>query len=117
DRELRKRHAPLSDFTAAAIKTPLLFSPGAKVSYQSMGTLLASEIVQRITKKPFPTFMKEEIFLKIGMPATSLGLGGRKLEDTAEIQVPEETSWDWNSSYWRNLAAPWGGAISTTEDI
>ncbi len=117
DRELRKRHASLSDFTAAAIKTPLLFTPGTKVSYQSMGTLLASEIVQRITKKPFPAFMKEEIFLKIGMPATSLGLGGRKLEDTAEIQVPEETNWDWNSSYWRNLAAPWGGAISTTEDI
>jgi len=117
DKELRKRHAPLSDFTAAAIKTPLLFTPGTKVSYQSMGILLASEIVQRITKKPFPTFMKEEIFLKIGMPSTSFGLGGRRLEDTAAIQVPEQTNWDWNSAYWRNLAAPWGGAISTVEDI
>lgn len=117
DQELRKRHAPLSDFVTAAIKTPLLFSPGTKISYQSMGTLLASEIVARLAKKPFPQFMREEIFVKIGMPATSLGLGGRKLEETAQIQVSAQSNWDWNSSYWRNLAAPWGGAISTIEDI
>ena len=26
-------------------------------------------------------------------------------------------AWDWNSAYWRNLAAPWGGAFSTASDI
>jgi CubicO group peptidase (beta-lactamase class C family) len=26
-------------------------------------------------------------------------------------------SWNWNSPYWRNLAAPWGGAHSTAPDI
>ncbi len=49
--ELRKRHAPLADFVAGACKTPLLFRPGTKVSYQSVGILLASEIAQRITQR------------------------------------------------------------------
>lgn len=115
--ELRKRHAPLSEFVAGTCKTPLLFTPGTKVSYQSMGILLASEIVQRVTKTQFPEFLKKEIFSKTGMPSTSLGLGGRKLGETAQSQVPEKSNWDWNSEYWRNLGAPWGGAISTVRDI
>ena len=40
--ELRKRHAPLKDFVAATCRTPLLFSPGTRVQYQSMGVLLAA---------------------------------------------------------------------------
>lgn len=114
---LRQRHALLSAFVEASCKTPLLFLPGTKVKYQSMGILLASEIVQRVTRTPFPTFLKEEIFTKIGMPSTSLGLGGRRLDETAQVQVPVKNDWDWNSPYWRNLAAPWGGAISTVRDI
>ena len=49
--DLRKRHAPLKDFVAATCKTPLLFSPGTKVKYQSMGILLAGEIVQRVADR------------------------------------------------------------------
>jgi CubicO group peptidase (beta-lactamase class C family) len=25
--------------------------------------------------------------------------------------------WNWNSSYWRNLGAPWGGALGSAADI
>ena len=25
--------------------------------------------------------------------------------------------WDWNSTYWRHLAAPWGGAHSSAADV
>ncbi len=46
---LRQSHAPLSEFVQQAIRTPLLFEPGSRYSYQSMGLLLAAEIVQRIT--------------------------------------------------------------------
>src|SRR6476661_7923242 len=49
---LRKRHAPLKDFVAATCATPLLYSPGTNVKYQSMGILLAAEIVERITTRP-----------------------------------------------------------------
>ena len=115
--DLRKRHAPLKDFVAGACRTPLLFKPGTEVRYQSMGTLLASEIVARVSGSPIHEFLKAEIFNPLGMTRTSLGLGGRAISDTMLSQVPEQTDWDWNSAYWRNLGAPWGGAHSTVGDI
>jgi CubicO group peptidase (beta-lactamase class C family) len=115
--EMRKRHAPLSDFVAATCQTPLLFPPGTKVSYQSMGILLAAEIAQRITKLPFRDFLRREVFLPLGMRATSLGLGGRRIEDTAQCQMENSDDWNWNSPYWRNFGAPWGGVHSTAADI
>jgi CubicO group peptidase (beta-lactamase class C family) len=117
DQDLRKRHAPLSEFVAGTCRTPLLFAPGTEVRYQSMGILLASEIVARITKQPFPAFVREHVFQPLGMSATSLGLGGRAISQTMECQVKEPSDWDWNSSYWRNLASPWGGAHSNVNDL
>lgn len=115
--ELRKRHAPLNEFTERACKTPLLFQPGAKVSYQSMGILLAGAIVEKISGRPLPEFLRANIFEPLKMTGTSLGLGGRKIADTAQCQVVEPSDWDWNSPYWRNLGAPWGGAHSTVHDL
>ena len=126
--ELRRAHAPLSEFVARAMKTPLLFEPGTQYKYQSMGILLAAEIAQRIAKEPFAAFLQREVFEPLGMSRTSLDLVGRRIEDTARCQVesaapesgagdPTAADWDWNSPYWRNLGAPWGGAHSTGPDI
>ena len=51
--ELRKSHAPLSEFVKHAIRTPLLFPPGSKYSYSSMAILLAAEIARRISGMDF----------------------------------------------------------------
>lgn len=126
--ELRQRHAPLSEFVKHSIRTPLLFKPGARHKYQSMGILLAAEVAQRITRKPFPEFLDEAVFRPLGMTRTALGLGRFKIPETMQCQVTEAPgmygggssdarSWHWNSPYWRNLAAPWGGAHSTGPDI
>lgn len=117
--ELRRQHAPLSEFVTRTCRTPLLFQPGAKVSYQSMGILLAAAIVEKITGEPMPGFMARTVFSPLGMRQTSFGLGGRTIAETAQCQVPEaeRSDWDWNSAYWRNLAAPWGGAHATARDL
>lgn len=124
--ELRKRHEPLEEFVKLAIKTPLLFKPGTEQKYQSMGLLLASEVAQRITKKPFREFLKEVVFTPLGMNQTALGLGDFKIPETAQSQIDaapalygggDNSSWDWNSLYWRDLGAPWGGAHSTGSDL
>ena len=73
--ELRKRHAPLEEFVERAIRTPLLFEPGQEVRYQSMGFLLAAEVVQRITQHPFRDYLREELFLPLEMRNSELGLG------------------------------------------
>lgn len=115
--ELRKRHAPLAEFVARTCTTPLLFAPGAEVRYQSMGILLASEIAARVTRQAFPAFLKQHVFGPLDMGRTSLGLGGRAIGQTMLSQVDEVNDWDWNSPYWRNLAAPWGGAHADTGDV
>jgi len=125
--ELRKRHAPLSEFVERALRTPLLFKPGREVRYQSMGFLLAAEVAQRITNQPFREYLRQSLFLPMGMVNSHLGLGPLKIQDTAQNQVEEApgsygggsdtSSWNWNSKYWRDLGVPWGGAHSTGVDL
>lgn len=114
---LRKRSAPLKEFVAATCKTPLLFKPGTKVQYQSMGILLAGEIVERITGTALPRFLDKEVFEPLKMSRTSLGLGGRSLSEFVPSQVPQASAWDWNSRYWRDLGSPWGGALASAGDV
>src|SRR5262249_30576315 len=85
--------------------------------YQSMGVLVAGEIVERVTRRSLPDFLRDEIYRPLEMRATSLGLGGRTIDATMQCQVEEHNDWDWNSSYWRNLGSPWGGAHATAGDI
>jgi CubicO group peptidase (beta-lactamase class C family) len=125
---LRKRHAPLSDFVAAAIRTPLLFEPGTRYEYSSMAILLAAEVARRISGTEFPAFIDEAIFRPLGMTHTALGLGRFPLESTMRCQAedaapesgagdPSAREWDWNSPYWRRLGAPWGGVHASAPDV
>lgn len=125
--QLRQRQAPLAEFVRETIHTPLLFRPGTRCRYQSMGYLLAAEIVERLTGKPLRDFFKAEIFEPLGMTCSSLGLGRLQVSDTMQCQVesspgdfgggPGSDAWNWNSRYWRDLGAPWGGAHSTVSDL
>lgn len=126
DEMLREKRAPLSDYREGAIKAPLKFAPGSKYSYSSMGILLSAEIVQKITGKPFPDIVEERVFKPLGMRHTGYGLRGRANSTTVPSQAaPAMTeagkkswnSWNWNSEYWRNLGAPWGGALGSAADI
>jgi CubicO group peptidase (beta-lactamase class C family) len=125
---LRKRHAPLSEFVQSAVQTPLLFAPGSKYSYSSMGILLATEVAYRITGIEFLAFMNEVLFEPLEMKNSALGLGRFKLEETMRCQItsaaPESgggdstaKEWDWNSHYWRSLGAPWGGVHGSATDV
>lgn len=126
--ELRARHAPLAEFVKGAMRTPLLFAPGTKYHYQSMGILLAAEILERVAKTTLPKFLQQHVFTRLGMSRTVLGLGDIPKASMVRMQTeraapeagggdPKAREWDWNSDYWRQLAAPWGGAHSTAADI
>jgi len=124
--ELRKRQAPLKDFVAGTLRTPLLFPPGTKVSYQSMGILLAAEILERTTGQKLDTFLQKEIFAPLGMSHSSMGLGKNRIEDTVQVDLPlvgdvpqteADRAWHWNSPYWRTLGTPWGGMHTTVGDV
>jgi CubicO group peptidase (beta-lactamase class C family) len=128
NQSLRKRHAPLAAFVEGAVRTPLLFAPGTRYSYSSMGILLAAEVAQRITGKDFLSFVDEAVFKPLAMKRSALGLGRFKIDETMRAQVeraapesgagdPSAKDWDWNSTFWRKLGAPWGGAHGSAPDV
>lgn len=119
--ELRKKHAPLRTFLEAAAKeTVPLFKPGTKLSYQSMGTAVVAEIVQRLSKLTIAEFLKKEIFDPLGLKSTALGSKGYDRDRLVRVEVPDyqaNSDFSWNSQYWQELGAPWGGLFSTPEDF
>lgn len=125
---LRKAHAPLSEFVAHAIRTPLGFAPGTKYQYSSMAILLACRIAEIIAKTDILTLVDRQVFKPLGMTRSAQGLGKFKLDDMVTVQTeiaapesgggdPSAKDWDWNSPYWRALGAPWGGTHCSAPDI
>ena len=118
--ELRRAHAPLDAFVQAVCSTPLLYPPRTGFDYQSMGTLLAGEIVQRVSGQALRDFHQCEIFDVLGMKDSSLGLGGRQIADTLWCQCennPDMERFGPNTRYWRDMGHPWGGMHSTVTDL
>jgi CubicO group peptidase (beta-lactamase class C family) len=102
-----------------ACATNLLFEPGTRVSYQSMGTALLGEVLQRITGQPLPDFLRREFFDPLGMNDTSLGWQPEKRHRIAAVRLPanmEHTDWHWNTPYWLGFGAPWGGLVTSPAD-
>ena len=121
--ELRRAHAPLEKFISAAIReTVPLFPPGTSYSYQSMGTLVVAELVQKLSGMTIQEFLRQEIFEPLGLASTALGSRGMPAKTQerlvrAQTQAYQEPGFDWNSKYWRELGSPWGGMFSTPEDF
>jgi CubicO group peptidase (beta-lactamase class C family) len=126
--ELRQSHASLERFVERTCDEPLAFPPGRGVQYQSMGFAVLGEIIARVTGKSCAQFLREELFQPLGMTDTELGapdswfegLSPRNARIPTAI-VPESqlsgTDWNWNSRYWRQLGAPWGGLLTSTTDL
>jgi len=119
--ELRRQHAPLARFVECTIHdTVPMFVAGTSVSYQSTGTLMVAEIVQRITGRPLAEFLEQELFVPLGMASTSLGSGRLDPARLTSLRLPAESTdgdYHWNSPYWRQLGSPWGGLFSTPDDF
>jgi beta-lactamase class C len=115
-RQLLARQARLNEIFAAACNVPLLFKPGTAFSYSNLGVLVLKEIMERITSVPLKQFLKTEVFEPLAMNATSLGLGGRTIESTAQNQHKADEL-NSNTLYHRELCAPWGGVHSTAPDL
>lgn len=126
--ELRSKHAPLSAFVEHAIRTPLQFVPGSKYQYSSMGILLAARAAERISGTDIRTLVQRAVFQPLQMQHSAQGLGRFKLENMVSCQTehaaPEAgggdrkaKDWDWNSPWWRQFGAPWGGAHASAPDL
>jgi CubicO group peptidase (beta-lactamase class C family) len=125
---LRRAHAPLSEFVARAVRTPLGFAPGSRYQYSSMGILLAARVAELTSGTDILTLVDRAVFQPLGMKRSAQGLGPFTLADMVPVQTehaapeagggdPAAKDWDWNSPYWRKLGAPWGGAHASAPDL
>ena len=83
--QLRRQHADFSTFVRHICQCDLLFEPGTRVRYQSMGTAMVGEIVERISGMPLREFCAKEIFAPLGMEGTSLGIRDDLLPELAPV--------------------------------
>src|SRR5262245_7328813 len=115
--ELRKKHAPLKEFAAEAVRTHLDFAPGGRYRYSSMGILLAARVAEVISGTDILTLVDRAVFQPLGMRHSAQGLGRFRPEAMVCCQTegaapesgggdPGAREWDWNSPYWRKLGAP-----------
>ncbi len=126
--DLRRANASLSEFVAGTCAVTPDFPPGRSVQYQSMGFAILAAIIEQISGMSCAEFLRQQFFQPLGMNDTRLGAPDDwftgpepKINRIAEIRVPpdqvEATDWNWNSRYWRQLGAPWGGLLTTPLDL
>jgi CubicO group peptidase (beta-lactamase class C family) len=126
--ELRSSHATLADFVNGAMEVPLHFEPGVKYEYSSMAILLAAEIAQRISGVDIKQFVEQAVLQPLNMQHSALGVGRLKADQVMPCQVEfgavesgggsvDSKNWDWNSAFWRQLGAPWGGQHASAPDV
>jgi CubicO group peptidase (beta-lactamase class C family) len=126
--ELRSKHATLAEFAEHAIHTPLQFTSGSKYQYSSMAILLAARVAEIISGTEIRTLVERSVFQPLRMQHSAQGLGRFNLEDMVQCQTehaapeagggdPKARDWDWNSRWWRELGAPWGGTHASAPDL
>jgi CubicO group peptidase (beta-lactamase class C family) len=126
--ELRKQHASRAAFVSGTCELTPDFPAGRSVQYQSMGIAVLGAIIEKISGLSCNQFLRREFFEPLGMDDTQLGApddwfqgSNPTAERIAEIRLPPEqaaaTDWNWNSRYWRQFGAPWGGLLTTPWDL
>lgn len=123
--ELRAAHASLPEFLEHAANTELEFPTATDCRYSSIGFLLIGAIIEKLTNQPLGMFLRQQFFEPLEMTNTWLGLTDPQAETVLPTVLPNTlpnwqqsaADWGWNSRYWRMLGAPWGGLISTAQDL
>ena len=121
--KLRAAHADLPEFLVQIAENGTDYTPGTDCRYSSMGYLLLGEIMSRSIGQPLPALLHSQLFAPVGMNSM-LGIPKDRI-DLLQTAVPcvlppwqtDGADWDWNSSYWRTLSAPWGGLFASAEDL
>lgn len=121
--QLRASHASLQEFANGAATVTPGFEPGTDSRYSSMGFAVLAGLVERVTGRTLRQIMAADLFQALDLRSIWLGVpaDGDELASVLPNELPSwqppDCDWNWNSRYWRTLGAPWGGLISTAEDL
>lgn len=102
---------------AACLQTPLSHPPGTRVQYSNVGYGLLALVVELHTGQPFPAALHDLVLGPLGIegclgeepPRPPVILSGVRGPHAKTALEP------YNSPFWRSLALPWGGLLTTAE--
>jgi beta-lactamase class C len=99
----------------ACLRTQLDHPPQTRVNYSNVGFGLLAIVVERLTGQPFSTALADLVLVPLGIE----GYLGREPERAPAWIVGELGEHvgtllePFNSAFWRRLALPWGGLVTT----
>ena len=84
--QLRLAHAPeKEDFYKVVLNRPVRFEPGTWQRYSNFGYLLLSDIIEKVSGKPYEQFIKEDVLLPAG--CFDMHIAGNYYEHKRENEV------------------------------
>jgi CubicO group peptidase (beta-lactamase class C family) len=99
------------------VQREINFEPGTEFLYSNAGYVLLATIVERVSGRPFPQFLQEEVFAPLGMTSAFV------IDDYQRI-VPRRVESYWRTSgdelrkVWAPMTAYGGrGVFSSAEDL
>lgn len=111
----------LEEYAKTLSSTPLMFDPGASISYSGRGTSVAGRIVELVSGEKLESFLQRRLFYPLGMKDTHFFLPTEKKGRLAKLYVSERSGLveDQEDRFriGAKLANPAGGLYSTTGDM
>jgi CubicO group peptidase (beta-lactamase class C family) len=111
----------LDEYKSVIYKSELSFEPGTRFSYSNTGFILLGVLIEQITGKEYFQFLKDELFLPIGMVNTDGYDKDRPILNraTGYSKHFEQGQEVWTEhTYTRVMkGSPSGGIYSTAEDL
>lgn len=106
-----------TDFLKLFKDAPLLFEPGSRYNYSSLGYYLLGVILEKISGESYEDLLKERIFNRLGMSNTSVD-NCKRIEKNRAMGYENTRSGLQNAEY-RNMstALATGDILSTVRDL
>ncbi len=109
----------LEQITDAMIATPLAYQPGTLLRYSNAGYGVLGRLIEAVVGEDIWTFAQKNLL----DPMALTGIYPRPGAEVADHIAPvidargKGTAYEpYNSSFWRDLAIPWGGLYGTAAD-
>ncbi len=104
-----------ADVIKTAYSLPLRFTPGEKYEYCNVGYFTLAEIINKVSGKPWPDFLRERVFAPLGMNAT-------RTTNMTDLVANRANGYVWRNDKLQNASIyfalrPSGALLSTVLDL
>lgn len=117
---LRAAHQPLASFVAGSLGTVPRFPPGTQFCYSNVAVALLGELVSRLAGAPYADALRDRLLGPWGLDDVFLPIPEANWPRAALARDADYAGTDhetFNSSYFRGLGIPWGGAYATARAV